>query len=193
MRFGGGGAWVEVPDSPSLDITDELTITFWICPTRYTGEWTRYVAKHWHVHAAPWTAYGIWEQAGSDGRTGLILSLDGGKEVRCGQDVTPQKPLKQWTHLAVTYDDGVVTFYLDGKQAGPQEWIPGGEPVKLERNLLIGEDAEMGSDEQLHGNADDILILGRVLSAQDIATLSEKGASVLFGLPVVEREGEKEQ
>ena len=34
----------------------------------------------------------------------------------------------------------------------------------------------------LPGNVDDILILGKVLSAGDIATLSEKGASVLFGL-----------
>ncbi len=87
----------------------------------------------------------------------------------------------KYHHLAVVFDDGAVTFYLDGKPAG-QRWLPGGEPVRLARNLLIGEDAEMGTDEQLHGNVDDVLVLGRALTAQDIATLSEKGATVFFGL-----------
>ena len=88
---------------------------------------------------------------------------------------------QKYHHLAVVYDDGCVTFYLDGKPAGRQ-WIPGGEPVKLARNLLVGEDADMGSDEQLTGNVDDILVLGRALSEQDMATLSEKGAAVFFNV-----------
>ncbi len=85
----------------------------------------------------------------------------------------------KYHHLAVVYDDGAVTFYLDGKPAG-QQWLPGGEPVRLARNLLIGEDAEMGTDEQLHGNVDDVLVLGRALSAEEVKTLSGKGAEALF-------------
>ena len=54
--------------------------------------------------------------------------------------------------------------------------------MTLARDLLLGEDAELGSDEQLNGNADDILVLGRVLAQQEVQTLSEKGAAVLFGL-----------
>ncbi len=85
----------------------------------------------------------------------------------------------KYHHLAVVYDDGCVTFYLDGKSVG-QEWIPGGEPVKLIRNLLVGEDATRGSDEQLQGNADDILVYGQALSQQDIAALSRDGAALFF-------------
>jgi hypothetical protein len=81
----------------------------------------------------------------------------------------------KYHHLAVVFDDGAVTFYLDGKPVG-KRWLPGGEPVKLARNLLIGEDAEMGTDEQLQGNVDDVLVLGRALSADKVTTLSEKGA-----------------
>ncbi len=84
-------------------------------------------------------------------------------------------------HLAVTYDDGHVRFYLDGRQTG-EAWLPGGAPVSLARDLLFGEDAELGSDEQFNGYADDILVLGRVLSDDEIRTLSEKGAAVLFGV-----------
>jgi hypothetical protein len=85
----------------------------------------------------------------------------------------------KYHHLAVTYDDGRVTFYLDGKAVGEQ-WIPGGELVKLARNLLIGEDLNRGSDEQLVGNVDDVLVLGWVLPADQIKALAEKGAEVVL-------------
>lgn len=86
----------------------------------------------------------------------------------------------KYHHLAVVYDDGCVTFYLDGKPAGRQ-WIPGGEPVRLARNLLIGEDATRGSDEQLLGNADDVLVYGKALGESDMAALALKGAEAFFG------------
>ena len=85
----------------------------------------------------------------------------------------------KYHHLAVTYDDGRVTFYLDGKAVGEQ-WIPGGEPVKLVRNLLIGEDLNRGTDEQLLGNVDDVLVLGWALPAEQIKALAEKGAEAVL-------------
>jgi hypothetical protein len=85
----------------------------------------------------------------------------------------------KYHHLAVTYDDGHVQFYLDGSQAG-EAWLPGGTPVSMARNLLLGEDAELGSDEQFRGNVDDVLVLRRALSAEEIKILSEKGAEALF-------------
>lgn len=85
----------------------------------------------------------------------------------------------KYHHLAVVYDDGRVTFYLDGKPAGEQ-WIPGGEPVRLARPLLIGEDAVRGSDEQLHGHVDDVLVYGAALKASDIAAIAQNGAEAFF-------------
>jgi len=84
----------------------------------------------------------------------------------------------KYHHLAITYDDGRVIFYLDGRAVGEQ-WIPGGEPVKLARNLMVGEDLNMGSNEQLTGNVDDVLVLGRVLSADTVRALAEKGAEAV--------------
>src|SRR3990172_3648210 len=88
---------------------------------------------------------------------------------------------KKYHHLAMVYDDGCVTFYLDGKAAG-QRWIPGGDPVSLPRNLLIGEDATRGSDEQLDGNVDDVLVYGKSMSGEEIAALAQKGAAAFFSL-----------
>jgi len=79
----------------------------------------------------------------------------------------------------VTYDDGHVLFYLDGRGAG-EAWLPGGAPVSLARDLLVGEDAELGSDEQLTGHMDDILVLGRVLTPAEIASLGREGAEAFF-------------
>lgn len=85
----------------------------------------------------------------------------------------------KYHHLCVTYDDGQVRFYLDGECAG-EEWLPGGTPVKMPRDLLVGEDAEVGSDEQFNGNMDDVLVLGRAMRAEEIKDLAAKGGEAFF-------------
>ncbi len=86
---------------------------------------------------------------------------------------------KKYHHLGLTYDDGLVLFYLDGKQVGRKR-LPGGAPVTLKRNLLVGEDEDLGTHEQLTGHIDDLLVLGRTLKPDEMKTLSEKGAEALF-------------
>ena len=85
----------------------------------------------------------------------------------------------KYHHLAVTYDEGHVTFYFDGEPAG-DGWVPGGGPVTLARDLLVGEDAELGSDEQFNGNFDDVLVLGRALPASEVKRLAQDGAESVF-------------
>ena len=46
----------------------------------------------------------------------------------------------------------------------------------IARNLLVGKDEELGTDEQLTGHIDDLLVFGRTLTADEVKTLSEKGA-----------------
>jgi hypothetical protein len=91
---------------------------------------------------------------------------------------------KKYHHLAVVYDDGPVRFYLDGKAIGEQ-WIPGGAPVVLKRDLLIGEHASLGScPAQLVGRVDDVVILGRALSADEVAALASKGAETYLATTI---------
>ncbi len=89
---------------------------------------------------------------------------------------------KKYHHLAVTYEDGHVRFYVDGEDVG-EAWLPNGAPMSLARDLLVGEDAELGSDEQFNGNVDDIVVLGRVLAAEDIKQLATKGGAAFFAKP----------
>jgi len=60
--------------------------------------------------------------------------------------------------------------------------LPGGAPIELKRDLLVGEDAELGSHEQLTGYLDDILVLGRSLSADEIEKLATQGAEACIGM-----------
>ena len=80
---GEKGSWVEVPDAPSLDIRDEITLMAWVYPTQFTTEWNRIVVKHWTTQVAPWMIYGIYQYGpGATGKTGFIISVNKGKEGR---------------------------------------------------------------------------------------------------------------
>ncbi len=84
-------------------------------------------------------------------------------------------------HLALTWRDGVAAIYFDGKKVG------GGGEEKTEEvslrlgNLLLGEDYAPTDreNEPLLGLVDDVLVLSRALSAEEIAALAERGATAI--------------
>jgi hypothetical protein len=87
----------------------------------------------------------------------------------------PDKPISfddgQFHHLAITYDDGQVMLYLDGSEVA--SGIAGSGPVNLTSNLLFGEDWGGTVNEQFRGFADEILLVRRALSPQEIALLAQ--------------------
>ena len=85
----------------------------------------------------------------------------------------------KYHHLAVVYENGKVTFYLDGESAG-SAWIGGDAPVSLDRNLQVGEDTRHAHEQQFRGNMDDILVLGRAMSAAEIKAISRQGAEAFL-------------
>ncbi|UCD30004.1 MAG: LamG domain-containing protein, partial [Planctomycetota bacterium] len=108
-----------------------------------------------------------------------------GLRLICQGIAMESKPLSfadgRYHHLAVTYDQGRITFYLDGENVG-NGLVPGGTPILMERNLFVGEDAEHGREEQFRGHIDDLLVLGRALSAEEIKQLATQGAASLTAL-----------
>ena len=59
--------------------------------------------------------YGFYQQGGSNGKVGFIISVDKGTEKRCGNGPSPQMQPKKWTHLAATYDGSEMKLYYDGE------------------------------------------------------------------------------
>ena len=87
-------------------------------------------------------------------------------------------------HLAATYDNGEVRLYLDGTQVAVG--TNGTGEVTMTYDLQLGEDVgAFGADEQLRGDADDVVVLFDALSPADIATLAAQGAEAFLELPPV--------
>jgi hypothetical protein len=85
-------------------------------------------------------------------------------------------------HLAATYDDGVIIVYINGIERG-RGGSPGGGRLRPEAgDVRFGEDYPPTSttNEPFLGLADDITVLGRALTAAEIATAAEKGMAAVL-------------
>ena len=162
---GEAGGWVEVPDSKSLDITDEITLMCWVYPTQFTNEWFRIIVKTWAGDTAPWMVYGFYEQGGSNGKTGFIISVNKGTEKRCGNGPSPQLPAKEWTHLAATYDGNQMKLYYDGEMKVEQD-----AKGKIDTNdvpVSVGRNSE-GNREHYIGLIDEVAIWSVALDEGEV-------------------------
>jgi hypothetical protein len=85
-------------------------------------------------------------------------------------------------HVAVTWLDGLVKIYFDGKLVGKGGEAGKGSIDLALGDLLFGEDYPPTSrgNEPFLGLADDIFVARRVLSGQEIARLANCGAATLI-------------
>ncbi len=172
VEFSGApGGWVEVPDAPSLDLTEQVTLMCWVYPTQFTDEWFRIIVKTWAGDTAPWMVYGFYEQGGSNGKVGFIISVDKGQEKRCGNGPSPQLPPDTWTHLAATYDGNVMKLYYDGDLK-----VEANAKGAIDHNdvpVSIGKNSE-GNREHYTGLIDDVAIWSVALTEDEINTAMDQ-------------------
>lgn len=173
VEFSGeAGVWVEVPDSSSLDITDEITLMLWVYPTQFTDEWSRLIVKTWEGDVAPYMVYGIYQQNGN--QIGFIVSIDGATDFSwC--DVTPQLQTNEWTHVAATYDGEMQRIYYNG-EVKAENAVSGkidtnDVPVSIGRNNL-------GNREHYIGILDEVAIFSRALTESEIKQSMEQIALI---------------
>ena len=162
---GEAGGWIEVPDSDSLDITDEITLMCWVYPTEFTAEWFRIIVKTWAGDTAPWMVYGFYEFGGNNGKTGFIISVDKGTEKRIGDAATSNLPPKEWTHVTATYDGSKMVLYYDGEVE-----VDGDAKGKIDTNdvpVSIGRNSE-GNREHYIGRVDEVAIWSVALDQNEV-------------------------
>lgn len=125
--------------------------------------------------------------SGAVGTDTFILDFDPdgspGWSIRCyhaGVQTYAQKPFNDgaYHHLAVTYDNGAVTLYVDAERVGGG--TNGSGTVTLARDLQVGEDSVAGGNEQLAGYVDDILFYTNALPVGSIRQLATSGADAFF-------------
>ena len=161
LRFDGRDIAV-IPDAPSLNLCDEVTLAFWIKVERDTGTWQFPVTKYFQENIR--RNYGIYLRPGPLAPA-FSASFEHGTYLH--NDVGTAVPLndRQWHHLAASYSmfDRRVKVYVDGRLATDQATDMG--PM-----LLTTDPVRFGSGTV--GVLDEIVVWPRALAPEEIADLA---------------------
>lgn len=164
-RFDGIDDYIEVPDSNSLDILKEISITGWVNVNSYTDEWL-----------------GIVNKANSDGNDTFEICIHASKYLHfplnfqsSGRSCYNSDPGSfnegEWHFFGAVYDGTHVRIYIDGILTNSYTSVD--EPLNInDHNLIIGAEKEtFNGPHHFNGILDEIRIYNRALSESEIKEL----------------------
>jgi hypothetical protein len=107
-EFNGNGDCVLVPHNESLNLSGEMTISFWLHPTQDTSTWNRVVEKgYWGYQTAYYFGCG-------NGINDLTFYLNNTAVFDTANNVLT---INTWQHAAVNYkSNGDAALFLNGKE-----------------------------------------------------------------------------
>ena len=160
-----------VPYDPALDMNNSVTIAAWVLRNGYDGGG--------HILAKR-EEYTVNYQLAFFGNVGFS---DKDHRIEFGKGLPqpypyifsrrPKQQIGQWQHVAVTCENNIVKFYLNGTLL---DTILHENPmVTSETDLLLGTDGLKNDPTTFHGLMDEIAIFRRVLTAGEIRQMYEKG------------------
>ena len=170
LDFSGGDDRVLVPDSPSLDISDQITITAWVKP-RKTG--TQYVVKKARINVTD----GYELSLSASGRVFVRFNQDSvGNTYRLDSQSYYPTDGNTWMHIAATYDGQDIKVYVNGVLETSSN-AQGLVIASNSNDLSIG--AQDDGQYPFDGVVDQVHIYNYALTATDIQDLvySEMGGN----------------
>jgi len=160
-----GNSRIEVADDDNLDLANAFTISIFINQFSFFSHGYRLVDKNTAGITDGYT-FDTW-----DGTTGNSMRLCAAGS--CKHPLAPHS-LNTWHHLAVTFQDGVSTFYLDGTFVGSENH----NHTSINSNdlpLYVGYcnngNGSICNGENFDGVLDDICIYNRALNQYEIISL----------------------
>jgi glucose/arabinose dehydrogenase len=154
LTFNGSSNLVVVNASPSLNLTNAMTIEAWVYPTASQSKWRTIVQRErdaYFLHAGSNAAL---RPAGGGTLNGAMTFAA----------ATTAIPTNSWTHLAVTYDGAAVRLYVNGAQVASKAQT--GPIQATTAPLRIGGNVPYG--EYFLGRIDEIRLYNRALSATEL-------------------------
>lgn len=153
LNFDGSNDNVTVPDSDSLDISDQVTIELWI--NKDTNKSQSYLSKGVYVTSGG-DEYALYE----NDTTGTLRFRWGGTIVSSASPVLTGN----WNHIVGTYDGTTARLYVNGVESANAAAFSmlnaGGDPLYIGRN---------SSGFYADGKIDDVVVYNRALSAGEVA------------------------
>lgn len=156
--------YVSIPDSPSLDISDTITIEFWFYPRSNTVEYANHpIQKYPGTTNANYNLYWF----GSDNSLRMYATAGGSWGIVSPGYVTQQ--MNRWYHVVWTYDSSVGGhLYIDGVDIGLYETT--GALSTNDTNVYIRKDNADGSYKM-----DEVRIFNTVRTPAQIKADYERG------------------
>jgi glucose/arabinose dehydrogenase len=154
LAFNGVSARVNVPDSPSLDLTTAMTLEAWVKPTTVTSAWRDVIYKGNDMYYLMATS------------TRTSKPVGGVTIAGTHQEATGTAPIavNTFTHLAVTYDGSAIRLFVNGTQVASKAATGG--IVTSTNQLQIGGDSFYG--QYFAGTIDEVRIYNTALTQAQI-------------------------
>jgi MSHA biogenesis protein MshQ len=162
-QFNGSNQYIAVADNDKLDITDELTVAIWVRPRAYPGSDLMTILSkdtNYEFHLTPaGKIYWWWHD-----QDGIARTLTSDASV----------PLNQWTHVAITYKNGVQRIFINGNA----DINTASYTKKLATNNLA---LELGRDNvanrYFNGDLDEVRIYAKAQSQSKIIEIMQERSS----------------
>jgi uncharacterized protein (DUF362 family) len=163
VQFDGVDDAVVVPDAPELDGMSELTLEAWIYLAVDPTDWMAVVQK-WAPQGSPSNQYTYTMVVSATNRLYMHIFTDEDDAL-----LTGNLPIAvgAWTHVAATYDGSVIRLYVNGVE-DPITANLTGTINSTDRDVNIGACLPY-NDEYFNGMIDDVRILTRALTPEEIA------------------------
>ncbi|TSC77534.1 MAG: hypothetical protein G01um101433_561 [Parcubacteria group bacterium Gr01-1014_33] len=167
LEFNGSNAFITVPDSSSLDVSNRFTVSVWISPRTLSTQ--RIIKKNRTSWGSDNGTYTLFYRG--DGTCGFEFQFS---TVEIGPNCDPGTIRQgRWQHLAGTYDGTTATIYHDGRRV-KQMAVSGNFDVSS-YPLIIGQRGD--GIEFLDGYLDEVRIYSEALTAYQIQQMYAEGAS----------------
>ena len=172
FEFDGKDDGIEIPDDPSLQLPDALTVAAWICPHRYVklagicwkGEDIEAAKYNWRIASACNVVKGLYWGTANGGNESMFLTWSG-------------TTLNEWNFVALTADGEKTTGYSANGGAGELNSVSQSSPGPYD--VWEGQPVRIGFSSRSHfdGAIDEVVIYSRGLSEVEHTQLMNEGLS----------------
>ncbi|QDS96869.1 LamG domain-containing protein [Adhaeretor mobilis] len=161
LQLDGSSDYIEIEDTPLLDITDQITISTWIRPDEKGTQYLVKKAEHGNTD-------GFELSLSSKGKVFVRFNQDSDKnDHRLNSSTSYSTNGSEWMHVVATYDGSSIRLYINGQldnSVNDQFTI-------TTNNLPLALGAEHGGYRAFSGGMDDVRIYNHAIDDAEVQSL----------------------